>query len=324
MNAYVNELSLHGQFESPTAFLDALRHLLRMHRHCARFNTSMFCSRVMFAQRPVVAGSTARAVIYAHASREIRSLFLAWLDRSGPFWDDAPLHDQQAWFVVRNGGREEIATQTGLAECLAYCLAGGRGVTVSVAPSDYAYTPVSVETEPRGGGGPIRCPLDNFWELGHFAAVLVAEQPLESWADLERSARARFGRLCIAGAAFQSLENQPYSRAVAEDIVMLLDVLDRLSGCVGDDGRLDASGTELHKTYFTGHRPRFTDSSDDEKATFRQALTFVNPHTGVHEMFSWHGKVRMDRQYRIHFEWPKRDPSRPLPVVFIGQKLTRR
>lgn len=323
MNAYVNELSLHGQFATTAAFFEAMKRLLRIHRECARFGTAMYCSRTEFAGRPAVGEVVIRDAIYAHCPRDLRSLILSWLDRTGPFWDEGALHDRQAWYVVRHHGREDLATQTGIAECLAYCLNGGRGVAVSVTPSDFTYTPIVVETEPDGGI-PTSHALDNYWEINPLSAAIEAEQPLASWADLERSVRAKFQQLCIAPEAFRGLGVQPFSRAVADEITVLLDVLNRVSGCVGAGGQLDETGTELHRTYFVGHRPRFSDSSDDEKIDFVQDLTFPNPNTGRREMFPWHGKIRLDVQYRIHFEWPKRDPSRPLPVVYIGPKLTKR
>ena len=294
-----------------------------MRQECARLGHTMYCSRSDFISRPAVTGTTALSVIYSHCQKDLRTLILSWLNHAGPFWDDDPLHYQDAWFVARNGEKVYLASQTGLAECYVFCMGGNRGVTASLAPSDFAYAPVNVEGEPDESGIPASRALENFWELDPFIAVLGAEQPLESWADLEENVQNKFARLCIADRAFEAIANQPFSRAVADEIGILLNVLDRLSGCVGEDGRLNKTGQELHQTYFTGHRPRFTDSTDREKLVFKDKMTFPNPHTGIREIFPWHGKVRMGVQYRIHFEWPKRDPSRPLPVVYFGPKLTK-
>jgi hypothetical protein len=113
-------------------------------------------------------------------------------------------------------------------------------------------------------------------------------------------------------------------RQIAERVVELLHVLDRLSACIQPDGSLSAEGRSLYGVYFTGHRALFSDSSDDDKRHFAAELTFRHPVTGQSAQFPWHGKIRMDRQYRIHFEWPTNVPRSRLPVVYIGPKLTKR
>ncbi|MBN1960904.1 MAG: hypothetical protein JW841_08150, partial [Deltaproteobacteria bacterium] len=85
----------------------------------------------------------------------------------------------------------------------------------------------------------------------------------------------------------------------------------------------------IYQDFFTGKKggggrgALFSDSSDEEKNEFKNALTFNHPQKPHVKIFCpWHGKVQTPK-YRIHFSWPVR-VNEPLYVVYIGEKLTKR
>ena len=322
MNVYVNELSFHGQFSTISSLMDSLKGLWTMRGLCRRYGANLYCSRVALFNCPGALGLSVRNAVLQYATAQEKSMLLAWLDKTGPFWEDARLHDAEGIYLFRQGQAEGLATDTGIAECTAYCLAGNEGATASVTPSDFEYTPILTEYEPQNGGR-IPCEIDNHWRCPSLETALSRTVRVDSWGDLARNARAMFANLRFSGTAFDPITRQPFSRQIADRIVELLRILDRLSVAVQPDGSLNDAGQILRNTYLTGHRPLFTDSSDDEKIAFKHDLTFDHPLTGESVMFPWHGKVRNDVHYRIHFEWPKVDPTRPLPVVHVGPKLTK-
>ena len=88
-------------------------------------------------------------------------------------------------------------------------------------------------------------------------------------------------------------------------------------------GKRTSGGHTLYQKYFTGAKAWFSDSSDREKAQFRNELTFPHPADPDKTIFAtWHGKVKTP-QLRIHFSWPIR-ADKPLYVVYAGPKITKR
>ena len=105
----------------------------------------------------------------------------------------------------------------------------------------------------------------------------------------------------------------------------------RAARCPGPNGAraFDATGARttegqrIYQDYFTGDNALFSDSSDDEKHRFREALTFPHPNERGNSLFcTWHGKVR-HLTLRLHFSWPI-ESGEPVYVVYAGPKLTRR
>ncbi|MDE0508978.1 MAG: hypothetical protein OXI17_10125, partial [Gammaproteobacteria bacterium] len=130
--------------------------------------------------------------------------------------------------------------------------------------------------------------------------------------------------LVFTNNAFTPIMNSPFSFALRDRIIRLLDILNQLSGEMDiQTGALSPNGEALRKTFFEGKNALFTDSSDTEKAAFKTALSFRCPISEDLQLFPWHGKTRANGQYRVHFGWPKPAPSDGLPVVYIGPKITK-
>jgi hypothetical protein len=110
---------------------------------------------------------------------------------------------------------------------------------------------------------------------------------------------------------------------VAERILVLLDVLQRLKQCFDEHGSRTMDGHVLYQQHFTGDKCWFSDSSDAEKEDFKSDLSFPHPDAPGETLFcTWHGKVKSP-QYRIHFSWPV-TAAAPVYVVYIGPKITTR
>ena len=244
---------------------------------------------------------------------------MGWLSQQGPFWDDDRQHDAGDWYEC-NGA---VVTDTAMGEAAHSLLHGIDRGLVSLQPSDFTYDPVLVDRvvddESRR-----RVEIRNYWEPDTLE-VFLASAPLAmtSWAALSELSITRFTDLTFYENAFEPLQGQPFKQAVAERILVLLGVLQRLKVSFGEDGSRTAEGHELYQQHFTGDKAWFSDSSDAEKVDFKDNLTFRDPQNAEEELFcTWHGKVKSP-QYRIHFSWPV-TAATPVYVVYVGPKITKR
>ncbi|HEY4414679.1 MAG TPA: hypothetical protein VGO57_03220, partial [Verrucomicrobiae bacterium] len=133
---------------------------------------------------------------------------------------------------------------------------------------------------------------------------------LRSWAIKECP------HLLFSENVIEPLKVMPFKYSAAQQIQILLKILDDLSQSHDSSGALNAHGIELHQKNFATECGRFSDETSNSKFDFK------HPNTGNKLQCSWHGKVRMDAHYRIHFQWPKPNNSL-LWVAYIGPKLTR-
>ena len=248
-------------------------------------------------------------------SREEKQALLVWLTQQGPFWEDVPEHDPNEWFEC-NG---KIVTETALAEA-AYCSTIGidRPI-VSLIPSTWEYSPITVTWLSESSTD---IDVDNFWEPLMLETALQRVEPLAgSWTQLETTSRQRFRRLTFTADSFRYLDGQPFVPSAANRILSRLGILDRLMGLVDNAGRWTPEGQLLYQEQFIGRRAGFSDSSDTEKRQFGRELTFRHPVVTGQSLFcTWHGKVNRP-PFRIHFSWPV-PPGGQLYVVYIGRKIT--
>ena len=305
----LNELSIHEQFYSPSKLLEALGRIMRIRNIARRFGREVYCHRSTL-NRTVSPGTPLVQML----SREQRSATMQWLTRQGPFWEDALKHDPNEWFE-RNG---DVVTEAGLAEA-AYCSTIGIDRRmVSLTPSTWEYSPITV-TWWRDGTSSTDINLGNYWDPPALEADLREADPaIESWQQLGAVCRLRFQQLNFTADSFRYLDGQPFAPGAASRILSRLDILDRLWAF----GRESPEGQRLYEGHFTGDRAWFSDSSDSEKRKYRQDLTFPSPDASSGTLFcTWHGKVN-NPPYRIHFSWPI-PPGGRLHVVYVGLKITR-
>lgn len=317
MELILNDCSIHGQFTSVTAFRDAIGRVMTIRETARRFGRDVHCHRnVINAQ---VTPNLAMPQAVQALSTDKRRALMQWLTRRGPFWEDVRQHSGVDDLLECGG---EMVTDTAIGEA-AYCLLHGIARSlVSLIPSSWLVSPLSVNWHDNGYGRSVE--VLNYWEPDRLQAILeAAPVPLSSWKDLESTARSRYPDLMFTDDSFAPLEGHPFGKGVAERILSRLDVLRDLRNCFNERGERTPDGHALYQRHFTGDKAWFSDSSDTEKSDFESDLTFPHPtNTGEWLFCTWHGKVKTP-QLRIHFSWPIR-ADEPLYIAYVGPKLTKR
>lgn len=153
------------------------------------------------------------------------------------------------------------------------------------------------------------------------------ESPISSWNSLRKTSSARFAKLTFSGDCFKPLTRIPFKGSVAEDVLKLLNILNQLALEIDENGQRTAKGERIHDQYFKRKNALFSDSSNSEKNDFRSKLNFRHPENPHKQLFCpYHGKVsalKKELTIRLHFSWPIQ-PEKPIYVVYIGPKLTKR
>ena len=322
MDFLVNDLSLHGQYHDIHAFRRALAKVMDIRAVAQRFDSPLYCHRnVLNAE--IGPGMALRQAV-GSLPRAQRSAVLQWLTRHGPFWDDLRRHGPDDWLEWRG----EIATDTAVGEAAFFRILGEEKALVSFAPSKFQATPIRVDYRQEESLTTVDIP--NYWEPEAVRQTLRATPPRpQSWAKVERMARARFDALHISRNAFLPLNGHPFANGAAQRIIVILSTLDRLHRSFDAHGNRTMEGHEIYQQFFTGRKEGkgrgsvFSDSSDTEKSRYRAKLTFPHPALAGASLFCpWHGKVQTP-QFRVHFSTPI-TADQPLYVVYIGPKITAR
>ncbi|QYE37226.1 hypothetical protein KZX46_21570 (plasmid) [Polymorphobacter sp. PAMC 29334] len=253
---------------------------------------------------------------------EIRTAFLRWVTSQGPFLDDArAAFDDDLFFCghdeVTDGGIGEAARQM-----LLNCDAGVISLA-ALAGNRFSGSPLSVL---QGfADNPIRW-LDilNCLDPADAVQLIFGALPEPTrWADLLAQCRERFASLTISPHCETVLSRYPFEATVARRTVELLGVLQHLVDEIDPaTGALSAVGRELQQQYFVGQKAWFSDAGDEEKAHFRNEMTFPNPEAGEPITCFWHGKIKWP-QYRIHFQWPVSTLRNKLLIAYIGPKISK-
>lgn len=323
MDFLVNDQSFHGQFPDIASFRIAIVNLMAMRQLAKRFGQEVYCHRSVAAAQ-ITPTKIMQQVIQSF-NRDERQALMRWITQQGPFWEDMRDHDEDDYLEC-NG---KIVTDTAVGEA-AFCRFHkiDRRL-ISMNPSDWLFSPVSVFWE-KDNGNRISIDVSNYWETEQFESELkILPLPFKSWPELQRIAVPRFQNLCFSEKCFSFLHGVPFSKSVGERILILLDILDRFVLCHDENGKRSAEGQKIYQNFFTGKKgdggrgALFTDSSDDEKRTFRNEMTFEHPLQKGQSIFCpWHGKIQTP-QLRIHFSWPFQSGN-SLYVPYIGPKITKR
>ena len=138
MELLVNELSLHAQFHDTSLFRNALARLMVMRCTAKRYGREVHCNR-LFTTRDVTPGVTIHQAVSRLPEAQRRSV-MSWLASRGPFWDDIRLHRPNDYLECRG----EIVTDSAVGEAAHRRLYGIDCGLISVTPSDWDYSPVTV------------------------------------------------------------------------------------------------------------------------------------------------------------------------------------
>jgi hypothetical protein len=226
---FVNDYSFHGQFSSPDEVIEAIRGLRSLHAVCREHSVECFCSRFVLGNREAIGEVSLRDSVLRHPNPDARRLVLSWIDRHGPYWDTARLHDGGDWYFAVQGGEESLVTDSAVAECTARMLFRQQTVSLlSATPSDFTYTPVIAGIR-EDENTAATCELPNHWDeppLRHFLGNAIA---VSNWVALREYAVNRFPALVFTADAFDPILRSPFSVGLRDRIIELLDVLNRIS-----------------------------------------------------------------------------------------------
>lgn len=318
MRLLANELSIHAQFNAVASFEEALQRIMAMRETAEKFGREIHCHRAISSSTPIK-GRSMQNVIANIADLNRRRLALIWFTRNGPFWDDIRTHDDDDWLECQN----EIITGSAVGEAAYRTMHGVETSLVSVTPSNWENSPLNVtwkktELDIRTVG------IVNWLNERELRKSLEkAAPPIRSWQELHQSLSQRFENLVFSANCFEPLVGMPFSKSSSDRLLALCNILERCTKAFDASGRRSSEGHEINETYFRGDRAWFTDSSDSEKHSFRNTLTFPHPaENGKYILCSWHGKVS-HLTLRLHYSWSGRMGD-PVFIVYVGPKLTRR
>jgi hypothetical protein len=316
MQVLLNDLSLHGQFPSVPAFQDAIRSIMSIRNKMRQFGRELYCHRNM-AQAHVTHYLTIQQAVQQFDLNERRAV-MGWLTQHGPFWEDERCHEPDDYLKYQ----DQVVTDTALGEAAYRYFSGSEYHTLSLAPSDWLFTPIPVVWQRDNETTDIEVP--NHWEINTLEIALhAASPPIQSWEQLASVMPKRCTNLTFAADSFEPLRGHPFVNSAAQRIVELLETLDKFKSCFDAQGQRTAEGQRIYQDHFAGEKAWFTDSSGSEKNEFKAELTFNHPANNTETLFcTWHGKVNSPKM-RIHFPWPV-SADEPLYVVYIGPKITKK
>ena len=317
MELFFNELSLHGQFFDLSGFAESMSRVMRMREVARSYGRELRCHRNT-ANAVAVRKRSVQAAL-GGLERDARSALMQWLTKTGPFWDPDRQHGEDDYLECRG----EVVTDTGIGEAAFGAFRGFEYAVVSVKPSDWLASPLSVAWR-EGEDSAKTVEIGNFSEVAVLrAAVEDRPMPISSWDALEQAAKRQCPDLVFSPDAFTPLSRLPFHRGVAERLLLRLKTLQQVKGGFDSHRRWTAEAEEIYGRHFSGEKAWFSDSSESEKSAFRSDLTFRHPAKPGESLFCpWHGKVKTP-QLRIHFSWPI-EADTPLFVVYVGPKITKR
>ncbi len=314
----MNDLSIHGQFDTLDEFSGAVKTLMKIRSAIGRAGSRFSCHRDL-AHAQVTREATMHKAIQSMSIEERRA-WIQWLTKGGPFWEDDRQHAPDDWLETAG---ELTPVDHAIGESAFRNFHGDQLDLISAAPSDWLSDPISV-TWKRDEKEDRIVDVPNHWTLKSVQRRLDAlPATFCSWKSLEEHVRRAYRELTLSVDAFASLSGCPFALAAANRINTLLGTLDRYRGCFNEHGARSIEGDEIYEDYFKGDRAWFSDSSDSEKEAFRSKMTFAHPDNSGEILFCpFHGKVST-QTIRIHFTYPIAKTI-PLYVVYIGPKITKR
>lgn len=296
---------------------------MAMRELASRYNRELYCNPNV-SHVDVVPGIKLIQAVNRFAGKDKdkgRSL-LVWIDRSRSrkdFFEIQEHHEAEILWC-----KDQEVTNNAIGEATRNVASGLATAIVSIYPSSWCYTPLRVERRPslQVESTEIR----NFWDQDSLNHALEQEPyQFNKWEDVKIIARKRFKLLNFTPDAFKPLERSglPFSPGSASRLLRLMKTLEDFKNAFDKQGRRTPEGHRIRQEYFIGKKKWFSDSSDTEKQSFRDELTFKHPKQGENPLFCpWHGKVKTP-QLRIHFTWPIQ-ANKPVYVAYVGPKITRK
>lgn len=317
-----NEWSLHGQFAASDVE-SLVRALLSLRKALSDGELSLTVRRAI-AQRPIdAAGLTLEHWLRTRRRGDaLAGALRLWLDRDGPFLEDALAHNSGATYECEDdASATHTVTDTAIAEAAERQRIDHEALalTVSASPSRWQRSGLDVRCDAWPAGAILS--VQNLCALAPLQAWIERARPLRSWTELRDRTHARCPRLLLTDETFAPLRREPFNQGAATRLLQRLLVLDALAEhCVG--AGFDAEGMRLRAEHFVGDKAWFSDSSAGEKVDFEDEMTFTDPRTHERRFCPWHGKVKTP-QLRIHYDDRFREGEKVF-VPYVGPKITKR
>ncbi|VEN72525.1 conserved hypothetical protein [Candidatus Desulfarcum epimagneticum] len=319
MDLYVNDLSLSGQFPDPRSVREALEPLLKLRSRDPNFRGHFYCSRI-FCARKATGVHDLRQSILGTRDKLFIGQALAWLAKSGPFWEDHRCSNPDDYFEYQT----QDVTDQGLGEAARGIISGSESGVFSFRGARIAFEKSPLRVRQGLPEAPINdIDVRNFWTTEQLIEVFRSAKRYKDWQDVYAEISSRFSGLLFSNHAISPLLSTPFSKQVAKRIFELLQILNGMVVESDENGELSPRGKELLNDHFVGKKAWFTDESPTNKARFKQHMTFPDPEDRKKRIFCpWHGKIKTP-QVRIHFEWPRPKGQKNIKVVYIGPKITK-
>lgn len=318
----MNDLSIHGQFNSAGDFISSVDRLMEIRGVVRRAGREFYCHHGLHHAR--VTDDRTMPQVIQEMSHPKRMAWMQWITKTSLHWQNDRLHSGDDW-LEENG--EPVYTDHAVGEA-AFCnLHGKDRDVVSFDPSDGLVSPIKV-TWLKHDESKLDVDVANHWTVTTVEEALAGlPSPFDSWESLDEHCRRCCDNLAFAEDAFTKLDGYPYVKSVGEWIHILLDVLNKLSNGFDDDGNRTVEFDALYETYFKGRAPYFTDESATNKRDYATKLSFPHPTDAGKTLFCpWHGKVNSPTNFppiRIHFTWPVKAKGE-LYLAYVGPKITMR
>lgn len=316
MSFFLNELSLHGQFDSLRDFLPALEGVLNCRDEINKLGFRLFCERKI-SIRPVFGDVIFQKAVMSIGNPNVTRSVMIWISKDGPFWDDSEVreHDSDDYFEYD----QDVITDSSLAEAAFRVAQNQNCSTISFQASRFQTTPLRVIWHKPDDQQAIE--VRNFWNHADLQIYLVQLRPaINSWKDLIDRSKADFPHLTFVDSLPDYLEGEPFNSTIANQATNLLGILNTLKTCFDEKGNRTKAGEEIMDNYFRRGNAIFSDESESNKNAFREQLTFTLS-SGEKTFCPFHGKIR-HRTFRLHFSWPIKHDE-PLYIAYLGPKITK-
>jgi hypothetical protein len=316
MEFLFNEQSLHGQFSDVPEFAKALDDLMEMRMLAKRYNHELYCHRN--CAQVMVTHNLSLPQVIQHIDKNKARVLMGWLGQTGPYWDDNRCHPANEYLECCG----KIVTDTAIGECAFLQFSEKKAQLISMQKSSWTDYLLRVIWYKDENNQLFTDLINHVSSLSLESELQNASPPIKSWAQMSELCLTRFNNLHFASNAFEPLQGKPFMLAAANAIIDLLHVLSRFKGAHQPITGRSEEGQRLYQQYFTGERAWFSDSSLQEKAAFKESMTFPHPNEQNEKLFcTFHGKVQTP-QMRIHFSWPV-TAEHPLYIVYVGDKITK-
>lgn len=321
MRWYLNDSSLQGQFSTEREFVDEIGNLARLKSRLPDSGFQFYCTRNL-AMAEVTREASCRGAVMQAARVDERRLILSWIDRTGPFWDEDRIPEDDDYFEfegmdVTDHGLGEAARSENFGDNASVFSFTGGAV-------NFEKTPLLVQhglsEAPIG-----HISIPNVWKVSRLEERIreISAEPRD-WDELIQVCRSRFATLIIPDSVLNRMKRETFYPVVSRKVLVLLEILHSVMIGRSAQGELNADARSLRQKHFQGKKALFTDETDGNKHKFKNEMTFPDPENSANRLFcTWHGKIK-PQQFRIHFEWPVPQGQARLKILYIGPKISKK